>query len=68
VLANAGGRVLLRGVGQGTMARAHNNTRRTIGTQERIDRMVSDTLRRFFTIVLSASGLVFIICYLGSIR
>jgi hypothetical protein len=51
-----------------TMAHAHYGTRRTSGTQERIDRMVVTTMRRFFTIILSASSLAVIICYLGTIR
>lgn len=50
------------------MASAHHRTNRTIGTHQRVDRLVATTMCRFYTIVLSASALACLLCYLGSIR
>ena len=50
------------------MASTHHHMRRTIDTQLRVDRLVRATMRRFYTIVVSAAGLGFILCCLGAIR
>lgn len=50
------------------MAHAHHFRERTIGTQQRVDRLVAHTMRRFFTIILSASAVAFFLCCLGTIR
>lgn len=50
------------------MAYAHHPTRKTTGTHQRVDRLVATTMCRFYTIVLSASALASILCYLGSMR
>ena len=50
------------------MAHEQDNIHPTHGTQERIAHLIATTMRRFFTIVLSASCLAVIICYMGTIR
>jgi len=50
------------------MTHAHQHTPQTIRTHQRIDRMMADTVRRFITVALSASGLTVIICCLNSLR
>jgi hypothetical protein len=50
------------------MAHEQHRIQPTHGTQERIDRLVASTMRRFITIVISASSLAVIVCCLGAIR
>ena len=51
------------------MARTHYHpNRRTIGAHQRVDQLVAITMRRFYTIVLSAWAMAVVLCYLGSNR
>ena len=59
---------LLRLIEHQNMAPTHTQLPRATRIHQRIDRLMADTLRRFFTVAISATGFAVIVCCLNSLR